>query len=105
MRYELINPSDKCFFVADTDDVAKVIGLLLGGSFYGVRDENNKCILSPFEDFDEEEFRKITDKYKIEIIVALESFYYDGERTSVNDIGASAKSLAKRLRELEGKNV
>ena len=36
--YEIINPSDKCFVSAERDEVAAIVGLLLGNGMYGMRD-------------------------------------------------------------------
>lgn len=112
VRYEIINPSDKCYLWAGEEIVISAAVLILGHGQYMVRGLDGgslpTCFImggNPDEAFREcfgisftefmikgENLRKVADCYS--------TFEYEGERTSMNDIGARAKALEKRYREV-----
>ena len=113
-EYEIINPSDKCFISGENDEIVCLAAVYLGEFKYGVKrvsDGNSDYpTLMPFasnEDVDEAWKKKfgrtflecMRDKYYEEIIEVLKTFRYDGERSSINDIGGRAKMLAEKLSE------
>lgn len=110
MRYEIINPSDKCFLRADSDIVASAATIILGNGAYGLRDERDRSLPCMFlfgGDPDaawKDRFGITFSEYigKPESLSAmadcLATFRYAGERSSLNNIGAAAAALEKRLR-------
>lgn len=40
MKYEIINPSDKCFITSDDERLAEIVCVMLGNGSYGLKDEN-----------------------------------------------------------------
>lgn len=106
-KYEIINPSDKCFIYSENLIVAKFCCLLLGNGMYGLADcETGKDVFSIkiFGMSDKEiieEFGERLDEFlkhnKEEIVKCFKSFEYPSERTSLNNIGARAECLAEKL--------
>lgn len=102
-KYEIINPSDKCFIYADDVRLAKIACLYLGNGFYGLRDENGEAIMHPFDDVEtatemkESEIKTFIDDNKIALAKVFRSFEYEGERTSLNNIGKTAEQYAVAL--------
>ena len=101
MTYEIINPSDKCFIEAESDTVAALVGNALGNGYYGVRDENGKAVLhimqsvSEAVNMTEGELSAFIDSHHREIRKAFESFRYESERTSLNNIEARAQAYVR----------
>ncbi len=102
MKYEIINPSDKCFITSDNEKVACFCNLLIGNGMYGLKRENGETADSThIFGYSEEQlnadyegdFSKFGDNHIKEIISCLKSFEYAYEPTSLNDIGGVAKSL------------
>ena len=107
MKYEIINPSDKCYISSENEKVAKYSCLLIGNGKYGLKNvETGESVLSiylfgiskgeiliefgePLEDFFEH--------YKKEIAECMNTFEYARERTSLNNIGATAKFFYKAI--------
>lgn len=102
-KYEIINPSDECFIYADDVRLAKIACAYLGGGFYGLRDENGESIMHPFEDIENatemkvSEIKTFIDNNKMALAKVFRSFEYEGERTSLNNIGAKAEQYAVAL--------
>ena len=103
MRYEIINPSDECYISSDNEAVAKYACLLIGNGKYGLHNaETGESVLSIylFGISEEEillEFGETLEDFfehnKKEIAECLNTFEYAGERTSINNIEATAKHL------------
>jgi hypothetical protein len=103
MKYEIINPSDKCYISSENERVAKYACLLIGNGKYGLHNaETGGSVLSIylFGISDEEilaEFGEplndFFEHYKKEIAECINTFEYAGERTSLNNIGLTAKHL------------
>ena len=111
MKYEIINPSDKCYISSENEKVAKFCCLLLGDGRYGLEntetgktifpiyifgiseDEVNNQFGEPLEQFLEHNKKQIADCFN--------TFEYASERTSLNNIGARAKLYYKRLSEAD----
>jgi hypothetical protein len=109
MKYEIINPSDKCYISSENEKVAKFCCLLLGDGRYGLKnaetgetvfsiylfgiseDEVNNQFGEPLEQFLEHNKKQIADCFN--------TFEYAGERTSLNNIGERAKLYHNRLME------
>lgn len=107
MRYEIINPSDKCFVDAESELDAQIIGSLLGQGMYGMEDDGGKVVLNVFDSLDdatemsEEEICSYIDSHAETLAAAFESFRYAEERTSLTNIGENAKRFAKALHNLK----
>ena len=110
MRYEIINPSDKCFVSGDNFEAVCAAVALLGEGRYALESEDTKTTM-PFFMFgglDEwwvekfgRKFQAYFDSAKSDIATVLDTFKYNGERSSMNNIGAYAERLAKRLRTIQ----
>lgn len=111
MKYEIINPSDKCFISSDNERVAKFCCLLLGNGMYGLENaETGEDVFSIYifgmsekatlEEFGEplEDFLQ---NHRLEIAECFKSFEYAGERTSLNNIGERARIFYEKLKEKE----
>lgn len=106
-EYEIINPSDKCFLTGAGEPLAAAC-LFLGRGRYALRDKagNEGCPLFLFGGHDvwwQETFGRTFDAYMNtkpynEIAVVLETFRYDGQRSSLKNIGKAAKTTARSLR-------
>lgn len=104
MKYEIINPSDKCFISSENEKVACFCNLLIGNGRYALRGKNGERVdgIHIFgyskealnADY-EGDFQKFADNHIHEIIDCFKSFEYAGERTSLNNIGAVAQNLQK----------
>lgn len=112
MRYEIINPSDKCYIYSDDVRLAKIACALLGNGLYGLKDETGETVLFPFEPVDvatglvgKDELSKFIDDNIKELAKVFRSFKYDGERTSLNNIGARAEGFASVFEKEEARNV
>lgn len=110
MKYEIINPSDKCYISTDNERVAKFCCLLLGNGMYGLVNAFTgekvfgiKMFNFPEEDIIKEFGEPLEDfmlHNKFAIADCFLSFAYDSERTSINDIGGRAKILHDRIKSL-----
>lgn len=102
MRYEIINPSDKCYIYADDVRLAQIACIYLGQGMYGLEDENGKTVLHIFEDqvsgMTDEECVAYIQSHWEDLAKVFESFEYAGKRTSMNNIGAKAEKLAQACR-------
>lgn len=112
-KYEIINPSDKCYITAEKA-TACMAALYLGKGKYGLSDaETGEDVLPIFlfgsdkaldqwavDNYGElfGEFAKKQNANPAKLAEAFESFKYPHERSSMNNIGAYAASLAKHFR-------
>lgn len=112
MRYEIINPSDKCFISSENEKVACFCNLLLGDGLYGPQREDGSTAdnIHLFEYSEEQinkdyegDFKKFSEVHSKEIIECFKSFEYPSERTSLNNIGEKAKELAELFEKRENK--
>ncbi len=110
MKYEIINPSDKCFIASDNKKVAQFCNLLLGSGMYGLRDEDGNDVVgclylfgttqeSLNADFDGD-FKKFGKDHAKEIAACFKTFEYANGRTSLNDIGARARHFAEAFEKM-----
>lgn len=105
MKYEIINPSDRCFISAEDVRFAKIAGIMLGNGLYGLQDENGETVLHIFESFegalglDSDQVREFIYGNAEKMAEVFESFEYAGERTSLNNIEAKAQGIAKLIRQ------
>jgi len=113
MKFEIINPSDKCYIhgdIVDDKEALCAVALILGNGSYALVDADGETLIPiltfdvPLEWWTDEFCRTLDDSLSdignIERMARIfESFEYDGERTSMNDIGARAKDNAKNHRE------
>lgn len=108
VKYEIINPSDKCYLEHHDEKVAITACLVLGGGSYGLQTEDGRTVC-PVLFFGAKEFLTETfggtDEYGSflanhypGIADALESVVLSKERTSMNDIKLRAQKIAKKLR-------
>ena len=97
MKYEIINPSDKCYISSENERVAKFSCLLIGKGKYGLKNaETGERVLSIYlfgiskegilQEFGEP-LNEFFENNKKEIAECFKSFEYAGERTSLNNIG------------------
>lgn len=106
MKYEIINPSDKCYITSDNEKVACFCNLLLGDGMYGLQREDGtsadgihlfgyseEALNADYEG----NFEKFSKDHAKEIAECFNSFEYAGERTSLNNIGARAECFAKKF--------
>lgn len=103
MKYEIINPSDKCFITSENESVARFCNLLLGQGMYGLQREDGtdadyihfgysqECLDTDYEG----NFKEFSYRHAKEIAECFASFKYASERTSLNNIGGRAKDLAE----------
>ena len=103
MRYEIINPSDKCYIHADDVRIARIVCVLLGNGMCGLVDEQGNVAMHVFEELEipQEEISDFVNQHAAEIATVLESFEYEGERTSLNNIGRRASVLADAFRKVK----
>lgn len=103
MKYELINPSDKIFFEADTKEIAFLCSLFLGNGKYSARNvETDESTNMYFFGIEDETLTKelgmhvdlFCKENAKEINKCFKSFYVEGERSSMNDICAYAHGLS-----------
>lgn len=104
MKYEIINPSDKCFITSDDERVAKFCTILLGHGMYPLKRENGEQVHGTFLLYSNEgaldadfggSFAKFGDDRAKEIAACFRTFEYAGEPTSLFDIGARAKRFSE----------
>ena len=101
-KYEIINPSDKCFIYAEDVRLAKIACKLLSG-FYGLVDENGEAVIGVFDGLDTSlgmnlaEAKHLIDCNRKALAQVFRSFEYEGERTSLNNIVEKAEKLAAVL--------
>ena len=112
MRYEIVNPSDKCFISADDVRLAKVACAMLGYGIYGLKDADDQLVMGILEPLDEAVGLKdeaalvdFIDRNKPELAKVFRSFEYEGEQTSLNDIGGLAARFAAALEAKEEDNA
>lgn len=104
-KYEIINPSDKCFIYAADERLAKIACAVLGNGWYGLKDENGETVISIMESLNDalgmtdEEIQRLIDENKIELSKVFLSIEYAYERTSLNDIESRSKAIGKALAE------
>ena len=110
MKYEIINPSDKCFLESDNEKAAVAGCLLLGLSKNAPKDGNDEQVC-PLLLFESESFLRETYGGTKELSAYLDeeckaisevagSFHYDSKRSSMNNIGAEAKRIAQTYKAL-----
>lgn len=111
MKYEIINPSDLCFITSEDPILAKIACAILGKGFYGLRSETGEIAMPTFASMEEStgmtttELGAYINGHVTELAQVFRSFEYKTKRTSLNDIGGYAKSLADTLEEKEGNNA
>lgn len=102
--YSISNPSDPYVMQAPTLLIAQMAVVILGGGMYGLwRDGETVLGIPQTPEWLKATFgdhTKYIDENIDALIAALDSVKFDGEkRTSLNNIGASAREFAKQLRE------
>jgi len=116
MEREIRNPSDKCFITTDQDIVAAAAVTLLGNGQYFIHDSKGKQLPTFFafgEDVDVTWKARfgvgLSDWLKgaenlMKVADCLKTFRYAGKRSSMNNIGAAAKSIEKTCRKAAAKS-
>ena len=106
-KYEIVNPSDKCFIYAEDVRLAKIACILLGQGWYGLLDENGEQVMGVLEtlgsaiEIEEAKVGNFIAEHKNELAKVFRSFEYAGEQTSLNNIGDRAKNYAIQLERLD----
>lgn len=103
MRYEILNPSDKCYIHADDVRLAQIAAIYLGNGMYGLEDETGNTVLHIFQGAEvlgmsDAERKDFISSHWEDLANVFESFEYAGERSSLNNIGAKAEKLARVCR-------
>lgn len=101
MKYEIINPSDKVYITAEDDLIAKIVCYYLGNGTYMLKNDKGELLtgfLDPNIDIEDEELEKYIVSHVNDIAEAFDSLTYEGERTSMNNIGKSAYTYAAAFR-------
>jgi hypothetical protein len=101
--YSISNPSDPYTLQAPTLKIASMAVVILGGGMYGLWKDGETVLGIPqTEAWLEREFgnwRAWLDEHIDELIEALDTVKLDAEkRTSLNNIGETAKRFARELR-------
>lgn len=107
MKYEIINPSDKCFMTCDDEKIVSAAVIFLGKGAFGCKsiELEPKSLPTLFifgGDYNAtwkdrfgvtfDEFMGTPDVYK-KLAECFKTFEYAVSRTSLNDIGSAAKWL------------
>lgn len=112
MKLEIVNPSDECYLESDDLEAMAFSTLFISDGKYALQDEEGNQVLPLFLFANMEEIDKHwQDKFGHTVIEfaegdgcferianACESFYYVGERSSLNDIGDAFKRFGERNR-------
>lgn len=101
MKYEIINHSDKVFITANNDLDAKIVCYYLGNGTYMLKNDEGELLtgfLDPNLGIEGEELEKYIVSHFNDIADVFDSLSYDGERTSMNNIGENAHTYAKAFR-------
>ena len=103
MKYEIINPSDKCYIFADDQRLAIIACSLLGGGMYGLKNESGETVLYPLQDVDYalgmtmQDIGDLAKASRMELSRIFGSFQYESSRTSLNNIGRKAELYCEAL--------
>lgn len=104
MKYEIINPHDRCFISAENPFTAAVTCFLIGQGSYGLRDENDTPVIRPFQTLEDafniipDKTAELINKHRIDVYNCLRSFEYGGEPTSCTNLKETAEYHAKNLK-------
>lgn len=101
MKYEIINPSDKVYITAKDDLIAKIVCYYLGRGTYMLKNDKGELLtgfLDPNINIETEELEKYIVSHVNDIAETFDSLTYEGERTSMNNIGKSAYAYATAFR-------
>ena len=85
MKYEIINPSDKCFITAHDERLAKIACAVLGQGWYGLRYQDGDTVMYPLQPLDEalgvgeDEIKEIIDRNRGALADVFSSFEYEGQ--------------------------
>ena len=111
-RYEIINPSDKCFLSGENLEAICAAVALIGDGKYGLTSDDGSTVMPVFilggrdawwkEKFGHEAQEFVVRENFPAIAAALRSFRYETKRSSMNNIGAAARAMAKHLEEANG---
>lgn len=104
MKYEIDNPFDKCYIRSESEQLAKVACILLGGGWYGLKDEQGKVVMrgrnittqDVYEaaDITPNDFWIFEHQFASELAVVFESFEYDGADPRICQMKAKAARYA-----------
>jgi hypothetical protein len=115
MKYEIINPSDKCFLIAKSHAAAMTAVAIIGEGAYGVTclDAEFNSGLGLFGDFPESAYKAAgidppnaatmmnrleeIQEWNDEVAEVLKSVHLSGARSSLNDIVRHAHRYAEAL--------
>ena len=103
MKFEIINPSDKCYIFADDQRLAIIACSILGRGMYGLKNEHGETVLYPFQDVDYalgitmQEVNELAKVSRVELARIFGSFQYEDTRTSLNNIGRTAELYCEAL--------
>ncbi|MDD5301468.1 MAG: hypothetical protein PHS14_00050 [Elusimicrobia bacterium] len=106
-EWEIINPSDECYITGEGESLAAA-GLLLGRGNYGLRDKDGHeglpiFLLGGVDEWWTKTYGRTFVAYMdtkpyLDIAAVLDTFRYQGERSSMNNIGKTAQRTADTLR-------
>jgi hypothetical protein len=110
MKLEIKNPSDKCFLNSEDIEACSFATLMISNGKFALTDEEGKLVLPLFmfsgmesiNKFWIENYGHSLDEFlknpemKKRVSEACKTFFYDGERTSLTNIGKSFEEYSKR---------
>jgi len=106
MKFEIMNPSDKCFIEGDDFKNVCVATTILGEGFYGLQEVDGDLTMPPlnftkgwFENtFNQDIETILNEANKNELADIMSTVCLPSERSSMNDIKGLAEYYAKKLR-------
>jgi len=109
-KYEIINPSDKCYIEGEDFKTVCIATTLLGEGVYGLQEVDGDSCMPPIMfangwflntfDVNFEDAIQTVDRQHTKTI--LSTVKLSGERTSLNDIEKHAKRLVALMNEVDG---
>lgn len=109
LKFEIINPSDKCFIEGDNFKTVCVATAIVGAGQYGLEEIDGDLsmpVLIFATGWFEDEFKQniesaMAEVPKIDIAEVLDTVKLKGEQTSMNDIVGLAKRYVQAIRNEE----
>ncbi|MFH1422721.1 MAG: hypothetical protein ABIH42_08440 [Planctomycetota bacterium] len=105
MKFEIINPSDRCFVEGDDFKTVCIAVIVLGDGKYGLRQVDGDLHMPPvifahgwFKDtFNQTEAEAISQIEPLSLLPIFKTVKLAGERSSLNDIAGLAEEYVKML--------
>ena len=109
MKMEIKNPSDKYYLESDDLEASCFVTMFISEGKYALADEDGKELMplfmfGGFEEFWKEKFGHSAEEFMESegvdkrLVAVCDSFSYESERSSLNNIGKAIKSFGDALR-------